>query len=332
MDTTMESTASTIAEPIASRNLEISTTVARLLTDRREHSREALEAFHRTRDAAFHALQESLDAQSQSDEQVLDLVKDLTTAALDHVSALSWAVHAEADARIQTAAEEALKHRQETETLSDRLGEIQTEVISLRIHRDAESDRANAATSEADRFKRETDELSERLTKILTEMKDLRSELDLERRQAATIIGELHQARRAAAAAEASRAEAVAARQSEISQRLTLDSELHDARLQLEATRGEADGLRQKLRTAAAVATELIAMSENLDSPSIGRDQSRNPSGEPVLQPSMSAAHSADGAHRESDPDERSGENNGQQSNTSKGSGTFGLLVRRLRA
>src|SRR5262249_39463432 len=47
MDTTMDSTASTLAEPIASRNLEISTSVARLLADRREHSREALEAFHR---------------------------------------------------------------------------------------------------------------------------------------------------------------------------------------------------------------------------------------------------------------------------------------------
>src|SRR5262249_15133852 len=88
MDTTMETTASPIAEPIASRNLEISTTVARLLADRREQSREALEAFHRTRDAAFHALQKSLNAQDQSDDQVLDLIKDLTSAARDHVSAL----------------------------------------------------------------------------------------------------------------------------------------------------------------------------------------------------------------------------------------------------
>src|SRR5262245_64853409 len=88
-----------------------------------------------------------INAQDQSDDQVLDLVKDLTTAALDHVSALSWAVHAEADLRIQAATEETQRHRQETATLSDRLGEVQTELTSLRVHRDAESDRANAATS-----------------------------------------------------------------------------------------------------------------------------------------------------------------------------------------
>src|SRR5262249_49591543 len=105
MDTTMEPTASTIAEPITVRNLEISTTTGQLLADRREHSREALETFHRTRDTAFHALQESISALGQGDERVLDLVKQLTTAALDHVSALSLAVHAEADTRIKTAAE-----------------------------------------------------------------------------------------------------------------------------------------------------------------------------------------------------------------------------------
>ena len=293
----MESPAS-IAEPIASRNLQISTTVARLLADRREQSREALESFHRTRDAAFQALQESIIALGQSDDEVLDLVKDLTTAALDHVSTLSWAVHAEADARIQAAVEETLRERQETSTLSARLGELQAELISVRIHRDAESERANAAASEADRFKRDTEELSERLAKVLIEMKDLRSELDLERRQAVTIISDLHQARRATAAAEA-------ALQSEMSQRLTLKSELQDALIQLDAARGEATALRQKLRAAAAFATELIAVSDSLDIASTGPDQSRNLSGEQVLQPTMSAAPSAGGAHRESNPDER---------------------------
>src|SRR5262249_12502512 len=155
-------------------------------------------------------------------------------------SALSLAVHAEADVRLKTAAEETLRLRQETATLSERFGEIQTELISLRVHRDAESDRANAATSEADRFKREAEELSERLTTMLIEMKAVRSELDLERRQAVTIIADLHQARRASAQAEASRAEAVAAYQREMSQRLTVDSELQDALLRLEKTRGEA--------------------------------------------------------------------------------------------
>jgi chromosome segregation ATPase len=328
----MNSTASTIAEPIASRNLEISTSVARLLADRREHSREALEAFHRTRDVAFHALQESIIAESQSDDQVLVLVKDLTTAALDHVSALSWAVHAEADVRIQAATEETLRHRQEAATLSDRLGEIQAELISLRVHRDLESDRANAATSEADRLKRDTEELSERLNKMQIEMKALRSELDLERRQVVTIISDLHQARRATTAAEASRAEAVAAHQSETSQRLALESELRDALLQLEATRGEAVGLRQKLRAAAAVATELIAASDSLAITTTDRDQSRNPPGGQVLQPTNSAAHSADAAHREPDREELSGENKGEQSNSSMASGTFESLVRRLRA
>src|SRR4029453_697896 len=109
MDTTMESTASTIAEPIIFPNLEISTTVARLLADRREHSRDALVAFHQTRDTAFHVLQEAIGALGQSDDQILELVKDLTTAALDHVSALSLAVHAEADVRIKTAVEETLR-------------------------------------------------------------------------------------------------------------------------------------------------------------------------------------------------------------------------------
>jgi hypothetical protein len=331
MDTTMESTASPIAEPITCHNLEISTTIGRLLAARREHSRQALVAFHRTRDTAFHVLQESIGVMDQSDDQILERVKDLTTAALDHVSALSLAVHAEADVRIKTAVEETLRQRQETATLSERLGEVETELIALRVHRDAESDRANAATSEADRFKRETEELSERLTTMLIEMKALRSELDLERRQAVTIIGDLHQARRATAAAEASRAEAVAARQSEMSQRLTLESELQDALLQLDAIRGEAVGLRQKLRAAAALATEVIAVSDNLDIASSGRDQSRNPSGGEILQPTMSAAQSADGAHREGDPEEQSGENKGEQSNTSIGSGTFELLVRRLR-
>src|SRR5262245_49514340 len=154
------STASTIAEPITFRNLEISTSIGRLLAARREHSREALEAFQRTQDAAFHALQESMSGPGQSDDQVLDLVKDLTAAALDHVSTLSRAVHAEADVRIQSAAEETLRQREETTTLSDRLAEIEAELISLRVHRDAESDRANAATSEADRFKREAEERS----------------------------------------------------------------------------------------------------------------------------------------------------------------------------
>ena len=331
MDTTMESTASTIAEPIACRNLEISTTIGRLLAVRREHSREALVAFHRTRDSAFHVLQESIGALDQSDDQVLELVKDLTTAALDHVSALSLAVHEEADVRIKTAVEETLKQRQETATLSERLGEVETELIALRVHRDAESDRANAATSEADRFKREAEELSGRLTTMLTEMKALRSELDLERRQAVTIIGELHQARRASAQAEVSRAEAVAARQSEMSQRLTLESELQDALVRLEETRGEADGIRQKLRAAAALATELIAVSDNVNIGSSGPDQSRNPSGGQILQPTMSAAHSADGAHREGDPDEQSGENNGEESTDSMGSGAFALLLRRIR-
>jgi chromosome segregation ATPase len=332
MDTTMESTASTIAEPITCRNLEISTTVGRLLAARREHSREALLAFHRTQDTAFQVLQESIGVMDQSDDQILELVKDLTTAALDHVSALSLAVHAEADVRIKTAVEETLRQRQETATLSERLGEVETELIALRVHCDAESDRANAAMSEADRFKREAEEMSERLTTMLTEMKALRSELDLERRQAVTIIGELHQARRASAEAEVSRAEAVAARQSEMSQRLTLESELQDALVRLEATRGEADGIRQKLRAAAALATELISVSDNLDIGSSGPDQSRNPSGGQILQPTMSVAHSADGAHREGDPDEQSGENKGEQSNTSIGSGTFELLVRRLRS
>lgn len=301
----MESTASTIAAPIASRNLEISTTIARLLAERREHSRDALEAFQRARDAAFYALQESITAQGETDDQFLDLVKDLTTAALDHVSALSWAVHAEADGRIQAAVEETLRQRQETSTLADRLGELQAELLSVRVHCDAESDRANAATSEADRLKRDTEELSERLNKMLIEMKALRSELDLERRQAVTIISDLHQARRATAAAENSRAEAVAAHQSEVSQRLTLERELRDALLQLEATRGEAGALRQKLRAAAAFATELIAVSDSLDIASTGPDQSRNPSGEQVLQPTLSAAPSAGGAQRESNPDER---------------------------
>ncbi|HEX7792863.1 MAG TPA: hypothetical protein VF456_00865 [Vicinamibacterales bacterium] len=328
----MESTASTLAEPIASRNLEISTTVARLLADRREHSHEALEAYHRTRDAAFLALQESINAQGQSDDQILNLVKDLTTAALEHVSALSWSVHAEADVRIQAAAEETLRHQQETATLSDRLGEIQAELISLRVHRDAESERANAATSEADRLKRESEELSERMSKMLIEMKALRSELDLERRQVVTIISDLHQARRATAAAEASRAETVAAYQSDMSQRMSLESELRDALLELEATRSEAVGLRQKLRAAAAFAGQLIAVSDCLEIASPGPDQSRNPSGEQVLQPAMSAASSADGAHRESDPDERSDDNKGEQSNTSTGARPLELLVRRLRA
>jgi hypothetical protein len=331
MDTTMETTAPTIAEPIASRNLEISTAVAQLLADRREHSHEALEAYHRTRDAAFHALQESINAQGQSDDQILSLVKDLTTAALDHVSALSWSVHAEADVRIQAAAEETLKHRQETATLSDRLDETQAELISIRVHRDAESDRANAATFEAERFKRETEELSERLTKTLSEMKALRSELDLERRQVVTIISDLHQARRATAAAEASRAETVAAYQSDMSQRLALESELRDALLELEATRSEAVGLRQKLRTAAAVASQLIAVSDSLDI-ATGPDQSRNPSGEQLLQPIVAADHAEDGAHRESDPEARSDESKGEQSNTSTGSRPFEVLVRRLRA
>src|SRR5262245_15240043 len=169
-----------------------------------------------------------------------------------------------------------------------------------------------------DRFKRENEELSERLAKTLIEMKELRSELDHERRQAVTIIGDLHHARRATAAAEATRAEAVAAHQSEMSQRLTLESELL--------------GLRQKLRAAAAVATELIAVSDSLDIASSDRDQSGNSSGGQVLQPTMSAAHSADGAHRESEPGELSGENKGEQSNTSLGSGTFESLVRRFRA
>jgi hypothetical protein len=331
MDTTMETTASPIAEPIASRNLEISTAVARLLADRREQSREALEAFLQTQDAAFHALQESVNAQGQSDDQVLNLVKDLTTAALDHVSALSWSVHAEADGRIQAAVEETLKHRQETATLSDRLGEIQTELISLRVHRDTESDRANAAASEADRFKREAEESSERLNKLLIEMKALRAELDLERRQAVTIISDLHQARRATAAAEASRAETVAAYQSDMSQRLTLESELRDALVELEATRSEAVGLRQKLRAAAGFASQLIAVSDCLEIASTGPDQSRNPSGEQLMQPTMSAAHSEDGAERVSDPEEPSGESKGEQSNTSTGSRPFELLVRRLR-
>jgi hypothetical protein len=326
----MESTASTIAEPIASRNLEISTTVARLLGDRREHTREALEAFHRTQDAAFSALQESITVQDQSDDQILDLVKDLTSAALDHVSALSWSVHADADVRIQNAAEETLRHRQEAERLSDRLEEIQSELISVQVHRDAESDRANAATSEADRCKRETEDLSGRLAKMVTEMKELRSELDLERRQAVTIIGDLHHARRATAAAEASLVEAVAAHQSEMSQRLALKNELQDALLQLEATRVEVVGLRQKFRAAAAVASELIALSDNLDIDTSSRDQSRSLSAGPVLQPIMSAAPSTDGADRKPDPYELPRENKGEPSSTSAASRPFELL-RRLR-
>src|SRR5262245_24965316 len=114
MDTILEPTASTVVEPITVRNLEISTTIGRLLADRREHSREALDAFHRTRDTAFHALQESISTLGQDDDQILDLVKELTTAALDHVSALSLAVHAEADIRIKTAVEETLRQHQET--------------------------------------------------------------------------------------------------------------------------------------------------------------------------------------------------------------------------
>ena len=164
------------------------------------------------------------------------------------------------------------------------------------------------------------------------EMKALRSELELELLQVVTIISDLHQARRASTAAEASRAEAVAAHQSETSQRLALESELRDALLQLEATRGEAVGLRQKLRAAAAVATELIAVSDSLGIASTDRDQSRNRSGGQVLQPTMSADHSADAAHRESDAEELSGENKGEQSNSSIVSGTFESLVRRLRA
>jgi chromosome segregation ATPase len=216
--------------------------------------------------------------------------------------------------------------------LSDRLGEIQAELISLRVHRDAESERANAATSEADRFKRETEELSQRLAKMLIEMKDVRAELDLERRQAVTIIGDLHQARRATAAAEASRAEAVAAHQNEMSQRIALKSELQDALIQLDATRGEAAALRQKLRAAAAVAAELIAVSDTVEMPTSSRDQSGNLSGGQVLQPTMHAADAAEGAHRESDRDERSDEKRVEQNNTSAGSGTFELLVRRFRS
>ena len=233
----MESTASPVAEPITFRNLEISTTVARLLADRREHSREALEAFHRTQEAAFRELQVSIAAQGHSDDQVLDLVKDLTTAALDHVSALSNAVHAEADVRIQTAAEETLK------------------------------------------FKRENEELSERLAKTLVEMKDLRAELDLERRQVVTIISDLHQARRATAAADASRAEAVAAHQSEMSQRLSLESELV--------------ALRQKLRAVAAVATELVAVSDSLDIAGSGPDRIRPDAIAQRREPSPVAAASS---------------------------------------
>jgi hypothetical protein len=214
--------------------------------------------------------------------------------------------------------------------LSERLGEIQTELISLRVHRDAESDRANAAASEADRFKREAEELSERLNKVLIEMKALRSELDLERRQVVTIISDLHQARRASAQAETSRAEAVAARQSEMSLRLAVESELQDALRRLDATRGEADGIRQKLRAAAALATELIAVSDNLDIGSSRPDQSRNPSGGQILQTSMSAAQ-ADGAHREGDPDERSGESKSEERTNSIGSDAFESLVRRIR-
>jgi hypothetical protein len=45
----------------------------------------------------------------------------------------------------------------------------------------------------------------------------------------------------------------------------------------------------------------------------------------------MSADHSADGAHRERDPDEQSGENNGEEGTNSVGSGAFELLLRRIR-
>jgi hypothetical protein len=115
-----------------------------------------------------------------------------------------------------------------------------------------------------------------------------------------------------------------------MSQRLTLESELRDALLELEVTRSEAVGLRQKLRSAAAFASQLIAVSDCLDVASTGPDQSRNPSGEQLLQPTLAAAHSEDGAHRESDPEEPSDESKGEQSNTSTASRPFELL-RRLR-